>query len=401
MSTPSPSDVALVRKGGPSRTGMYAVGAVVIVVLLIVVVGWQVGWFKASSPPSNGLPGCTLPPSVTVAGAGSTFVAPLMTTWQSTYSHSQIQYGSVGSGTGITDLTLKTVDFGASDAPLSPAQQAALPGKVVTIPESAGGVAIIYNLPGLGAKLNFTGPILAEIYLGTITTWNDPTIQAANPNVALPSNSIVVVHRSEGSGTTFAFTSYLSAESSTWATTAKLGRSTLPTWPTGVGQKASGGVSSFVQSTPYTIGYVDMSYALTNSLQYGAVRNPSNVNIVPTVSNTQSAMTDAGTTLPRGDDLPGWYNVSLLNAQGVSDYPITTFTYLLVYESLDVIYGSSMTLDHAKNLVDFLNWTITYGQAYSAALYYVPLAANVVTSDQASLALVQYSGASVPVCTQA
>lgn len=381
---------------------MYAAIAVVIVVVLVVVVAWQAGWFKANSNGSNpggSKPGaCTPPSSATVTGAGSTFVAPLMNTWQTDYTHSQVQYGSVGSGAGITDLTTKTVDFGASDAPMSPAQQAPLPGKVVTMPESAGAVSIIYNLPGVGAKLNFTGAMLASIYLGNITTWNDPVIQAANPNVSLPSNAIVVVHRSDGSGTSFAFSSYLTLSSSYWS--AHVGRSTSPTWPVGVGEKGSGGVAGFVQGTTYTIGYVDLSYSLANGIQYGAVKNPSGFNIVPSVADSQSALKDFTGTLPVGDNLQDWYNVSLLNMPGAGDYPITTFTYLMVYESLDTVYGSAMTLNVAENLVNFLNWTITYGQAYSAVLYYVPLPANVVAADQASLALIQYGGAAVPICTQ-
>ena len=395
MSTP---DEKLVQKSSGSRTGMYAAIAVVIVVLLVVVVAWQAGWLTSSPKPnSNGTTSCTPPTPETVTGSGSTFVYPLMFTWESAYTHSTVQYGSVGSGAGISALTQKTVDFGASDAPLSPAQQAALPGKVVTIPETAGGVAIIYNLPGVGAKVNFTGAILAQVYLGNITQWNDAALQAANPNVSLPNQAIIVVHRQDGSGTSFAFTDFLTKSSSYWAS--NVGKSTLPVWPTGVAQKGSGAMATFVQSTPYTVGYVDLSYALTNGIQFGAVKNPAGANIVPTLADTASAVHDGATTLPLGDDMPGWYNVSLINQAGATDYPITTFSYLMVYEQLDTVYGSAMTMNLAENLVNFLNWTITYGQSSTAQLYYVTLPANVVTADQASIQLVTYGAHPVPVCT--
>jgi len=402
MSTP---DEKTIQKPSSSRTGMYAAVAVIAIVVIVVVVGWGAGWFSPKTPANTGPTtplACTPPTPVAINGAGSTFVYPLMFTWEQRYSHSTIAYGSVGSGTGISDLTSKTVDFGASDAPLSPAQQALLPGGVITIPETAGAVSIIYNLPGVAAKINFTGPVLANIYLGTITSWDDAQIQAANPNVGLPSQPITVVHRLDGSGTTFAFTDYLSKVSTTWRD--QVGKATTVTWPVGVAQKGSGAVSTYVQTNPYTVGYVDLSYALTNGISYAAVQNPSGANILPSINNSRSAVIDAAGTLPPGNSMQDWYNVSLINAPGAGDYPITTFSYLLVYGSLDGVYGtggSGYDLNKAENLVNFLNWTLTYGQSDSGALYYVPLPANVVQSSQASLALVTFGGAPTPICTQA
>ncbi|HEY6238060.1 MAG TPA: phosphate ABC transporter substrate-binding protein PstS [Thermoplasmata archaeon] len=401
MSTP---DEQLMQKPTGSRTGTYAAVAIVVVVVLLIVVGWQAGWFSPKSSPTPQVvpPGaCTPPTPVAISGAGSSFVYPLMFTWAAAYQHSTVGYGSVGSGTGISYLNLTTVDFAASDAPLSPSQQAqsGLHRGVITIPETAGAVSIIYNLPGLAAKVNFSGPILADIYLGSITTWDDPQLQAANPGVTLPSQPITVVERLDGSGTTFAFTDFLSKSSAAWANGP--GKATTVTWPTGVQQKGSGGVSGFVQGTPYTVGYVDLSYALTNGIAYGAVKNPSGANILPTIANSLSAVVDGAANLPAGNVESDWYNVSLIDQAGAGDYPITTFSYLMVYASLDGAYGSGVDLNKAENLVNFLNWTLTYGQADSGQLYYVPLPANVVAASHASLQLITYGGAPVPICTQA
>jgi phosphate transport system substrate-binding protein len=394
----STSEEKIAVKPARSHTALYAVVAVVIVVLLIVVVAYSAGWFKSnnktSPPPAT--TGCTLPPSQNLLGAGSTFVYPLMFTWESTYSHSSVNYQSVGSGTGITDLTQKSVVFGASDAPLSPAQQAPLPGKVVTIPETAGGVAIIYNLPGVDVPIQFNGAVLANIYLGVTKYWNDSSITALNPGVTLPSQAIQVVHRSDGSGTSFAFTDFLSKSSTTWAT--QYGKSTANIFPVGTGAKGSSAVASTVQSTQYSVGYVDLEYALANGIAFGKVQNPSGAFILPTLNDTAAAVRDGASSLPVGDDLKDWYNVSLTDEPGAGDYPITTFSYLLVYEDQSqAISGASLTL--AENVVNFLNWTVTYGQADAGQLYYVPLPSNVVAVDQAAMKLITFGGTPVPICT--
>jgi phosphate transport system substrate-binding protein len=395
MSTP---DEKMVQKPS-NRAGIWVAVAVVLIVVILVVVGFSAGWFGSKSTPANTTPPppgvCVPPSSQSLVGAGSTFVFPLMFTWETSYTASSINYESVGSGAGITQLAAKTVDYGASDAPLSPAQQATASG-VITIPETAGAVSIIYNLPGIDVPLKFNGTALAEIYMGTLTNWNNSVLQALNPGVILPNLSIIVVFRSDGSGTSFAYSEYLSKESSSWASA--VGFSTTPKFPVGTGEKGSAGVSGYVRGTTGTIGYVDLEYALSNGISFGEVQNPAGQYILPTLNSTAAAVKDGAGSLPAGNNTPAWYNVSLLNEPGAADYPISTFSYLLIYQSLDGAYGSSYSLQKAEGLLNFVNWTITTGQSYSGQLYYVPLPANVVAADQASLKLFTYSGAAVPLC---
>jgi len=394
MSTP---DREMVQKPKGSNTGMWAAVAVVLIVIVVVVVGFEAGWFGKSSTNNNGTtppPGpCTVPSGQSITGAGSTFVYPLMYTWETDYTASSVTYSSVGSGTGISDLASKTVDFAASDAPLSPAQQATDPN-VVEMPESAGAVTIIYNLPGV-PTLKFNGTVLADIYLGTITNWNSTQMQTLNPGVHLPDQSIVVVHRSDGSGTSFAFTEYLSAESSTWKSTVSYATSVV--WPTGTGEKGNGGVSGYVQQTEYTIGYVDLEYALANGISYGSVLNPAGNYVLPSLNSTANAIKDFTGTLPAATDAKDWYNVTIENEPGAQDYPISTFTYLMSYQEMSTL-GSSFTSQQADALISFWNWTIHTGQSYSGQLYYVPLPQNIVTSDEAELSAFTFNGAAVSHC---
>jgi phosphate transport system substrate-binding protein len=393
-SSMNPADDTIVRRQGSGRTALYATIAVVIVVVLIVVVAWQAGWFgtSGSSPKPNGT-GCTPPASTAVSGAGGTFVFPLMYQWETVYTAAQVNYQAVGSGAGIQQITAKTVDFGGSDAPLNPAQRAGAPG-LLTLPESAGAVVPIYNIPGLGTTLKFDGATLASIYLGTITNWNDSALQALNPGVSLPNQNIIVVHRSDGSGTTFIWTSYLSSQSSTWAS--QVGHATSVNWPTGVGSKGNSGVTQTVASTSYAVGYVDINYALTNGLAFGKVKNPAGNFIEASLNNSESAIKDSNPTFPAANG--DWYNFSVLNAPGAGDYPITSFTYLLVYGDLSGAFGSSMSLTTAENLANFLEWIITSGQTYAGPLYYIPLPSNVVTEDKTTIASLTYNGAAVPLC---
>ena len=398
MSTPSTAttDEKLVQKGSGSRTGLYAVIGVVVIVIILVGAAYAAGWLKpASTSPGTTNTSCTVPGSQPLSGAGSTLVAPLMFTWAQTYTQSTVSYQSVGSGAGINDITAKTVDYGASDAPLSPTQRAAItsPG-VVTIPESAGAVVPIYNLPSVAVHLHFTGAFLAAVYLGDITNWNSTQLQTLNPGVVLPTASIVVVHRSDGSGTSFIWTSYLSTENATWNST--IGFATSVNWPVGVGSKGNSGVTSTVQSTVDAIGYVDINYALTNSVAFGAVQNPTGNFILANISNIASAIKDANPTLPTGTG--DWYSVSVQNAPGAGDYPISSFTYVFVYTDLGAAYGSAYSLDKAENLVNFLSWIIHTGQNYSGELYYIPLAPSVVAADQVTIAAITYNGAAIPEC---
>ncbi|MGP8076082.1 MAG: phosphate ABC transporter substrate-binding protein PstS [Thermoplasmata archaeon] len=395
--TSSQSDSTMMQRKKGGRGALIAVIAVVVVVL-IVVVGYSAGWFKTSTSGTTGS-GCTLPASEPVNGAGSTLVAPLMFQWEAAYTASSVSYNSIGSGGGIAQITAKTVDYGASDAPLSAAQAAAVPSPgVLTIPESIGGVVPIYNLPGLSATLHFTGQILAEIYLGTMTNWNNSALQTINPGVVLPNAAIVVVHRSDGSGTTFIWTSYLTVENATWAST--VGHATSVNWPVGVGSKGNAGVTATVKTTSDAIGYVDINYALTDSVAFGAVENPSDNYVLANITNIASAVTDSNPAFPADTNTQAWYNFSVLNAAGAHDYPISSFTYVFVYADLGAAYGASYTKVDAQNLVDFLAWIVSAhdGQSYSAELYYVPLSAAAISYDLAAIDSITYNGGALTPC---
>ena len=336
-------------------------------------------------------------PAVTVSllGAGATFPAPLIQQWTVQYNKLNpsvtINYNPIGSGGGIQQITQKTVDFGASDAPLSDKQLAAAQG-LVLFPETLGGVAVTYNLASLGISntttLNFNGFVLASIYYGNITKWNDPAIQQLNPGVTLPSNQITVVHRSDGSGTTFAFTNYLSVVNHTWAN--NVGYSTSVTWPVdkianGVGAKGNAGVAGTVKNTPGAIGYVDVIYAVQQHLGVGAVQNAAGNFIVPTLQTILYAAQNA-TGTPNSNDL----RLHIVNAAGAQSYPIATYTYLLVYK--DMSLNPDLNIDKAKALAQFFWWAVHDGQQYSTQLIYVPLPQNVVSADEQLLNSLNFQG---------
>jgi phosphate transport system substrate-binding protein len=388
---PSASDRGHLPKQSKSSTPMYvAIVVIVIVIVGIVGAGAALGWFTKSTSNNN----CPAGTGQTIDAAGSTLAQPLMTLWASQYSCGQMSYNGVGSGAGITDLTQKTVDFGASDAPLSSTQVSALPAgsTVITIPELVAGVAIIYDISGVSKGLNLSGSVLAGIYLGQITTWNNPAITALNPSSKLPSANITVVERADSSGTTFVYTSWLSLENSTWKS--KVGAATSVTWPVGLKESGSLGVAGTVKSTPDSIGYVDLAYAITNGLSYGAIENPALNYILPNETNTAAAAAQAG-TLPAGNAEAGWGAVSILNEPGATTYPIATFSYVMVYSDLGAVYGSSESHAHAQGTVAFLWWAVTTGQQYSTGLSYVPLPSNVVTSDETSINSILYNGATL------
>jgi len=376
------------------------IAAVVVVILIIVVVavGYGAGWFGKSSSSSNSTTGCTLPSAGTLKGEGSTLVAPLMDQWATSYwTGSIVTYDSAGSSAGIQAVSTKLVDFGASDAPLTHAQRAAAPG-ILTIPESAGGVVPIYNVPGLKAALNFNGSVLAQMFDGQITNWNNTALQSLNVGVVLPSQTILPIYRTGGSGTSFIFTSFLTLENSYWASHYNKNTS----WPSGLpgtGASGNGGVATTVSTTTYSLGYVDLNYALTTSgIGVGNVENPSGKFIHATVADTASALADSSVTLPAGSG--DWYNVSYLNAPGAGDYPITSLTYVLVYQNLSAAY-SGYSQNSAQNLVDFLHWVITTGQSWSALLYYVPLPTSVTTADNATINSMTFGGSTIAGCVPA
>ena len=329
----------------------------------------------------------------TLNGAGSTLVFPLMSAWTFAYQqytgNVQVNYQSVGSGAGITQLTAKTVDFGASDAPLSSAQYAAAPGAVMTIPESASAVVPAYNLPGISNGVKFTGPSLARIFLGNITTWNDPALAAINPGVTLPAHAITVVHRSDGSGTMFAFTNYLSDSSGTWKT--QVGTGSSVNWPTGLGCKGNEGVAGCISNTPYAIGPLEIAYQIINPglISYGSVANAAGNYVLANLTNIAAAVAAGGSVnLPAGSGV--WSNVSITNAiyndtADASIYPITTFTYLMVYQQ-------QTSQAQGTALVNFLWWVVNSAQTAGSKLGYVPLPSNIITLDDASIKTITYNG---------
>ncbi|MEO9363779.1 MAG: phosphate ABC transporter substrate-binding protein PstS [Nitrososphaera sp.] len=331
--------------------------------------------------------------SVTINGAGATFPFPLIDTWRVEYKKVNpsvnLNYQSIGSGGGIKQFTEKTVDFGASDAPLTAAQTKALPGQAVHIPETIGSVVAAYNIPGFNQKgLLLTGPILADIYLGKITKWDDPAIKALNPKAPLPNRDILVVRRSDGSGTTFVWTDYLSSVSPEWAQ--KIGKGTAVQWPKGRGAAGNEGVAGTVRGSQYSLGYVELAYALTANMNYAFIQNSAGNFIEPTLDSAKAAVEASATALPTGD--AAWTNVSLVNAPGDNSYPIASFSYILLYKEL----STSPKIDSeakAKAIVDLVAWAISpAGQQYAQKLSYVPLPDNVVKVDQATLASLTFNG---------
>jgi phosphate transport system substrate-binding protein len=294
-----------------------------------------------------------------VNGAGSTFDTPALTAWFDAYgkidSSVHFNYQSIGSGGGVKQLVAQTVDFGASDYPMTDAAMAKVPEKILHIPVVAGAVAITYNLPG-DPKLKFDGPTLAGIYLGKIAKWNDPAIAALNPDVTLPDQGIVVVHRSDGSGTTYIFTDYLSAISPDWAS--GVGKAGSVKWPVGLGGKGSTGVAGQVKQLPGAMGYVELAYAEQNKLPFADMKNAAGEFVTPSPDAVSKAMATA--TIP--DD----FRFSMVNAPGSGVYPISGASWILVYQK-------QTKPDVGGKLIDFLKWAVTDGQKITPSLDYAPL----------------------------
>ncbi|MFP5356051.1 MAG: phosphate ABC transporter substrate-binding protein PstS [Gemmatimonadota bacterium] len=318
--------------------------------------------------------------SVDLNGAGATFPYPIYSKWFSDYATTKgikINYQSIGSGGGIKQITAKTVDFGASDGPMTEEEQAAAKGgKVLHFPTVLGADVVTYNLPEVTVPLRLTGELVADIFLGKVTKWNDPRIAAENPGVALPAKDILVVHRSDGSGTTYIFTDYLSTVSKAWASGPGKGKSVQ--WPVGLGGKGNEGVAGTVKQTPGTIGYVELAYAKQNRLPAAHIRNAAGNFIEPTIESITAAA--EGATAQLGPDSD--YRVSIVNAAGATAYPISSFTWLLVYEKQgDATKG--------QKLIDFMKWMYADGQQSAAALDYAPLPAALASQLATRLGTIQ------------
>jgi len=316
--------------------------------------------------------GCVKKPVVAQSrlnGAGASFPAPMYSKWFSDYHNLhqdiEINYQPIGSGGGIRQMTEGTVDFGASDMPMTDEQlkeaEDKLKTKVLNLPTVLGAVVPVYNIPGVTTELKFTPDLLAGIFLGKIANWNDAAISSVNPGVKFPNQQIVVVHRSDGSGTTFVWTDYLSKVSADWKS--QVGSGTSVKWPTGMGGKLNEGVAGLIRQAPGSIGYVELIYAIQNNIFFGSVRNSSGVFLKASLAGVTAAASSVA-------QMPADFRVSITNAPGKDAYPISTFTWLLIpQQSKDPAKG--------KILVNFLNWMVTDGQKMTTALDYAPLPGTV------------------------
>jgi phosphate transport system substrate-binding protein len=313
-----------------------------------------------------------------INAAGATFPYPIYSKWFDEYHKLhpsvQINYQSIGSGGGIRQLLDKTVDFGASDGPMTDEQLQQAGFKILHFPTVLGAAVPSYNIPGVTGELKFTPEALAGIFLGKVTKWNDPAIAGANPGAKLPADDIVVIHRSDGSGTTYIWTDYLSKVSADWQS--KVGKNTSVNWPVGLGGKGNEGVAGLLKQTPDSIGYVELIYAIQNSLPYGTVKNSSGEFIKASLAGVSAAAAGAAKSMPED------FRVSITNPPGKDAYPISSFTWLLIPAQIQ---------DPAKKaaIKDFLTWMLTSGQQFCEPLAYAKLPKEVVAKEQKAVALIQ------------
>jgi len=314
-----------------------------------------------------------------INGAGATFPYPLYSKWFSEYAKVdpsvKFNYQSIGSGGGIKQILAQTVDFGATDKFLTDEQLKSAPGKILHIPTVMGAVVVTYNIPGIGKGLKMTPDVLADIYLGKITKWNDPRIASVNKTIKLPANDIVVVHRSDGSGTSAIFTDYLSNVSAEWRN--KVGMGASVNWPVGLGGKGNEGVAGQIKNVKNSIGYVELAYAHENKLPYASLKNASGSFVEPTIKSTSAAAAGAAKSMPAD------FRVSLVNQPGKDTYPIVGFTWLLVYQQ-------QKNAANGKKLVEFLNWELKKGQKMAADILYAPLPEKVVKMVEKTIKTIKY-----------
>ena len=329
------------------------------------------GSSPSSSPGASGAPAAN---GGQINGAGATFPNPIYSKWFFEYNKVhpdvRINYQSLGSGAGIRQLTARTVFFGASDQPMKDDQLAAAPGKILHFPTVLGAVVPIYNLPGVSQPLKFTGSLLADVVLGKVKKWNDPAIVKHNPGVALPATDITFVHRSEGSGTTFILADYLGKVSPEFKSTVGVDASLK--WPVGVGGKGNEGVSGLVRQTPGSLGYVELVYAVQNKISVGTVQNSTGAFIAPSVDSVTAAAAGAAASMPAD------FRVSITNAPGADAYPISSFTWLLLYEE-------PQDKTQGRQMQEFLRWALSDGQKMAPALGYARLPQPVIDMELKAL----------------
>ena len=316
-----------------------------------------------------------------ILGAGATFPYPLYSKMLSEYEKStgtKVNYQSIGSGGGILQLTNKTVDFGASDAPLNDEQTEKMGAPALHIPVTLGAVVVSYNLPDLKDTLNLSSEVLADIFLGNIKKWNDPKIAADNKGVNLPSNEIIVAHRSDGSGTTNVFTDYLTKVSQGWSE--KVGKGSAVNWPVGLGGKGNEGVAGLIKQTPGAIGYIELAYALQNNMSFARLKNKSGNYVTPSVASTTAS---ANVTLPSDA------KISLTNTEAPEGYPITGFSWILIYKEQNY---NNRSKENAEKLANMIWWMTHEGQQYSEELHYAPLPEAAVSVGENILKSATFDG---------
>jgi phosphate transport system substrate-binding protein len=342
------------------------------------------GSSKSSTSSSSSSSATSSSGSGTISGAGSTFAAPVYQQWASAQSGLTVNYQAVGSGAGITSLESKTVDFGASDPPLKPADEAAIAkngSPAVQIPMFLGAITISYNLPGVQTGMKLDGKTIADIYLGKVKTWNDAEIKALNPGVSLPSTAITVIHRSDSSGTTAGFTGFLAAVDPEFKS--KVGEGKDVQWPTGTGAKGNAGVAGAVQQTTGAVGYVEQAYALQHNFTYASVKNKAGQFVAPTLASTSAA--------GQGVQVPANLGIKIKNPGGAGSYPITSQTFIMVNKDLckaGVPGGEAA----AKNVVKFIDYGLGEGQSVLSQADYAGLPASILAKSKAAVATLQCNG---------
>lgn len=373
--------IAMPHRGGGNRTVIAIIATIIVIALLVAVYA------------TGALSGGKSKTAVTLTGSGATFPMPLIQEWAKQYynvtkGEVRINYAGGGSGTGISQIKNKQVDFAGSDAPLKANES--LEFGLVHIPETLGAVVLTYNLPDLGGTLKLNGSVLGKIFLENITVWNDPEIAALNPGLNLGSQTILTAARSDSSGTTFVFSGYLSIVSNLWNQIKGQGKTI--SWPEHTVQlSGNAGVAGYVKTNSYSIGYVELSYAMSNQMTFAQMRNADDTTfVIPSLESTAAAAAAKASALPAGDG--DWSGVNILNLPGTNTYPIATFTYILIYKEL---YNDQTKMNQtaAKDLVEFLWWAVhDGGQGYSGPLSYPHLPASVVTLNEQTLRSITYNG---------
>jgi len=401
--TPPPDESAFAQRERASRhRRRVRQGTVVLVVVVVATggIGWATNGFTRSLSSVLGAIGPRCPPTVALNGSGSTFIEPLMHTWVRAYSGAASTreqgclvvlptYNATGSEAGLGSLMNDGTEFVATEAPLTAVQEAGLPQPTLTLPLAVSGVAVAYNVPGVSGGLNLSGAVLAAIYLGAITLWNDSAIAALNPAVALPrATPIQVLHQSAGSSTNYVFSGFLAASNSTWASA--VGQGSSVAWPVGSSAGGDPGTAALLRTTPGAIGFLGLGTALNDSLSCAKIENPALRFVAPSASSVFAAATSYTETLPLGNE--SWQNVSLLDLPGVASYPIATFTYAIVYADLGIAYHGSIKLNAAQWLAAFLYWMSVAGQSYGTSLGYAPFSQTVTLGNQQIVELLRYDG---------